>query len=79
MANMFQKIKLFCFNLKKIYHFGGPKHSPNTALPGLGIKKKSSTILYLIAVLLNLKFQLDKLKNNEEKAIIVFFCSFANN
>jgi hypothetical protein len=61
-ANMIQKI---FFNLKKIHHFG-PKHSPIPALPGFGRRKNSSSTYFHIAVLLNLKFQLDKLKNNEE-------------
>jgi hypothetical protein len=62
--------------LKKIHHFGGPKHSPIPVLPGLDRKKKSSSTYFHIAVMLNLKFQLDKFRNNEEKAIIVFFAVF---
>jgi hypothetical protein len=60
----------FGFYLKKIHHFGGLKHSPIPALPGLDRKKNSPPTYCHIAVLQNLKFQLDKFKNNEEKAII---------
>jgi hypothetical protein len=67
---------LFLFHLKKIHHFGGPKHSSILALPGLDRKKNSSSTYCLIAVLIILKIQFDKCKNNEEKAIIVF-CNFA--
>jgi TctA family transporter len=49
----------FLFYINKI-HLAGPKYSIITGH---------------IAVLLNLKFQLDKLKNNKEHAIIVF-CNF---
>jgi hypothetical protein len=52
------------------------KHNLISALPGLDRKKKSFTTYWHIVVLLNLKFQLDMFKTNEEKAIIVFFCSF---
>jgi hypothetical protein len=67
---------LFLFHLKKIHHFGGPNQSPNPNLPGLGRKKNSSSTSCHIAVLLNLKFQHYKFKNNEGKAIIFFlqFC-----
>jgi hypothetical protein len=41
------------------------KHSSISALPGLDQKKPSSTYWHKV-VLLNLKFQLDKFKNNEE-------------
>jgi hypothetical protein len=79
MANMIQKINLlflFLFYLKKIHHFGGSKYSIIQALPGLDRKTSSSSAYCLIAVLLNLVFQLDKYKPNEEKAILAFRVPF---
>jgi hypothetical protein len=40
-------------------------------------RKKSSSTYWHIVFMLNLKFQPDKFKNNEEKAIIVFFAVLA--
>jgi hypothetical protein len=78
MANRIQKLNLFSFffKLKKIHHFGRSKHSSISALPDLDGKKLSSTYWHIV-VLLNLNFPLDKFKNNEEKAIIVFFAVLA--
>jgi hypothetical protein len=67
------KDKSVRFFLKRIYHIGGPKQSSVSVFPGLD---RSSSTFCLRAVLLNLKFQLDKLKNNKEKTIIVFFANF---
>jgi hypothetical protein len=61
----------FFIYLKKIHHFGGPKHSSSSALPGLDRKKN---ILNLLTYSYLAKS--DKFKNNKEKAIIVF-CNFS--
>jgi hypothetical protein len=48
MANMIQKINLlflFLFYLKKIHHFGGPKHRIIQALKGLDRKKLIFSLL----------------------------------
>jgi hypothetical protein len=74
MENMIQKINLFCFYCFFITRKSINLEVPNAALQGLDRQKNSSATYCLIVVLLNLKFQLDKLKNNAEKAIIVF-CS----
>jgi hypothetical protein len=55
---------VFLFYLKKIHQFGYPKHCIIPALPGLDRKKSTSTYCH-IAVLLNLKFQLDKLQRRK--------------
>jgi hypothetical protein len=75
MANMIQKINLFYFCLKKIQHFGGPKHCPIPALPGLDRSKNSSSTYCLVCLSFFAKSELDKFKSNEEKAIIIF-CNF---
>jgi hypothetical protein len=53
------KDKSVVFFFTKIHHFGGPKHCPIPALPGLDRKKKSSST-YSLTVMQNLKFQLKK-------------------
>jgi hypothetical protein len=51
----------FHFYLKKIHHFGSPQHSSISALPGLD--RKNSSTYWHIVIKLNLKFQLDNIKN----------------
>jgi hypothetical protein len=63
-----EKSVVFIFFLfEKNHHFGGSKHSIIPALPGLDRKKSSSSAYCLIAVLLNLKFQLDMFNTTKKK------------
>jgi hypothetical protein len=78
MANMIQKINLFFFYFflfEENPSFWSSSTQPNPSSSKLEQKKNLSSTYCHIAVLLNLQLQLDKFKNNEEKAIIVF-CNF---